>query len=87
MKVIYKYRLEVTDCQEIEMPIDSEILTVQSQGEIGCLWAMVDTEFEKEKKIIRIVGTGHTVPPDCGQYIGTFQMAGGVLIWHVFEGL
>jgi len=86
MKVIYKYPLDIRHHQEIEMPSGSEILTVQSQGEMGCLWAMIDTEKEiKEMRIISVVGTGHEVPPDCVKYIGTFQMAGGALIWHVFE--
>lgn len=31
MKKIYKYRIEVTDDQNIEMPVGAKILTVQTQ--------------------------------------------------------
>lgn len=86
MLTIYKYSLEITDRQVLEMPTNSEILTVQLQREVPCLWAVVDTDEKvKEKRIIRIIGTGNIVPKCYLDYIGTFQMVGGDLIWHVFE--
>ena len=30
-------------------------------------------------------GTGHDVPDEPGQYVGTFFMNGGSLVFHVFE--
>jgi hypothetical protein len=30
-------------------------------------------------------GTGHDMPDDPGQYVGTFQMHGGALVFHLFE--
>lgn len=45
---IYKYELQVTDNQNIMLPIGSKILTVQNQNEKACLWALVDPNNETE---------------------------------------
>ena len=83
---IWKFELEITDAQSILMPEGAEILCVQNQDEIGCLWAKVNPDAEnKEERIIYIKGTGHTFNEDPGKYIGTFQMSQGALVWHVFE--
>ena len=87
-KSIWKFELEVTDKQEIKMPAGAEILTVQTQYGIPCLWAMVDTEKDLSERLIEIFGTGHRVPQDMGvmrEYIGTFQLRGGELVFHAFE--
>ena len=86
MKKIFKYELEVVANQEIEMPGGAEILCVQSQKKIMCLWAVVDPEMATQTRKIRIHGTGHDIPDtDSLSYIGTVQMLDGQLIWHVFE--
>ncbi len=86
---IYKYKLEATDNQVINMPHGSKILTVQIQYDGPCLWALVDPKQSlTEDRKIRIHGTGHEVPgPDKLKYISTIQKAGGQLIFHVFEDL
>ncbi len=88
-KIIYKYPLEVTDVQNISLPVGAEILTIQTQNEIPCLWALVDPNgIEKESKTIEIFGTGHPVGYDMGvsrKYISTFQLRDGQLIFHAFE--
>lgn len=73
-----------TDNQEIEMPEGAEILTVQMQKTDLCLWAIVDPEAKKVKRKFNVFGTGHEIDIK-GTYIGTFQMHGGDLIFHVFE--
>lgn len=87
-KVIYKYPLEVTDRQAIEMPKGAKILSVQVQSRVPCLWALVDANTnESEKVIIRTVGTGHAVY-DGGrklEYIGTYQLMNGSAVFHVFN--
>lgn len=85
MKAIWKFKLNVTDKQEVEMPKEATILCVDTQAEMLCLWAIVDPEAAKEKRAIAIVGTGHAMPQETLSYIGTAQMSGGALIWHVFE--
>lgn len=88
MKKIYKYAIEITDDQDIVMPVGAKILTVQNQNGVPCIWAMVDPNSEKENVHIRVHDTGHNVPDsDRLEYIGTFQMCGGSLVFHVFKVL
>lgn len=85
MKTIYKYPLEIIDYQSIEIPLGSEILTVQIQNEIPCIWAIVNPDFIKIKYTFRIFGTGNPIEDDFkGSYIGTYQSQGGKLVFHVF---
>lgn len=87
-KTIWKFKLETTDNQEIEMPIGAEILTVQTQGENPYLWALVDPEAEKETRTFEVFGTGHPIHCDMGvsrNHISTYQLQGGSLVFHVFE--
>lgn len=86
MKTIWKYPLKVVDDQIIYMPLHAEILTIQMQNDIPCLWALVSSIADKEKRHIRIHGTGHQVSlTDKLKYISTFQMNNGLLVFHVFE--
>ena len=85
---IYKYELEITDNQNILLPIGAQILTVQNQNGKACLWALVDPNKETEARHIEIFGMGQPVLSDMGtsrEYISTFQMHGGQLVFHVFE--
>jgi len=84
-ETIWKFPILVCDEQEIEMPQFSQVLTVQMQDGQPCLWAFVDPERPMRKRKIRVFGTGHTIE-SCGRYISTFQMQGGALVFHVFEG-
>jgi len=85
MTSIWKFALEIEDEQSISMPEGAEILCVQEQRGVGCLWAKVNTENPMIDKTIVIRGTGHPFVEEAGKYLGTFQIDGGVLIWHVFE--
>lgn len=87
MKTIYKYEI-YTGSQTIEMPKDAEILCVQRQLDSACVWAIVETSEDTEFKKIDVFRTGHPISDEIGfhrEYIGTYQEAGGGLIWHVFE--
>jgi len=41
MNRIFKYELEMTYNQVIEMPLDSKILSLQIQHEKICIWVLV----------------------------------------------
>ena len=99
MKKIFKYTLEITDRQEIEMQ-DGEwldILCVKEQNGNICLWAIVDPSAPMAKRKFAIYGTGHPMPDDLSDhaYLGTVQTyivegnCGGKntteFVWHVFE--
>jgi len=83
---IWKWTLAVTDLQTLELPKGSGILTVQMQGNMPQLWAMCNEKTDKkETRRIAIYGTGNPMPDDPGEYIATFQMRGGALVFHAFE--
>jgi hypothetical protein len=87
MKTIWKFPIEVTDFQVIKMPDDAQILAVQTQHERPCLWAIVDdvAALNSQVRTIEVFGTGHPMDEMPRQYIGTFQIRGGSLVFHVFE--
>lgn len=83
---IYKYPLEVTDRQEVFMPMGATLLTAQMQHGILQLWSLVDENEQAETaRKIAIFGTGNPMPDDPSAYLATFQMSGGALVFHVFE--
>lgn len=87
-KTIWKFELKPTVNQIIEMPVNAEILTVQTQNEMPYIWALVDPKKVNEKRFIEIFVTGHDVHYDMGvsrNYLGTYQLHGGSLVFHVFE--
>ena len=83
--VIWKYQLEVTDEQIIELPIGSRPLFLAIQYDKLCIWIKVPSSIEtvREQKII-IKGTGHDFDDIGLGYIGSIIQAGGKLVWHVF---
>jgi len=83
---IWKYELELSSIQAIEMPVGAEILSVGNQEGILAIWAMVDATGDKEQRYIEIIGTGDQVPTGMGvdhKFIGTVLMS--PFVWHVFE--
>jgi hypothetical protein len=86
MKTIWKYAVPVQDEFEIEMPMGSQVLSVQTQGSVPRIWVLVNPE-EKAKltRRFRVVGTGHEIEEEHIEFIDTFQVNGGQYIFHVFE--
>ena len=87
MKTIWKFNVTQALIEPItlELPGGYEILSLQVQNGHICFWALVDPEAPKLESRFAIYGTGHDVPAEPGEFIGTVQMFGGNLIWHVFE--
>ena len=84
MKTIHKFPINGSGI--VMMPIKAKILSVQLQGGVICLWAEVDTNFDKEARHILISGTGHRLDDfEEKTFIGTVQENG--LVWHIFETL
>lgn len=86
MRTIHKYPVAVVDRFTLALPRGAEVLAVQMQQESPYLWAIVDTEAELERRVFRLVGTGHRLlPEEPGKYCGTFQMLNGSIVYHLFE--
>ena len=92
MKTIHKYHIPVEDTVDIWMPVGAKVLTVQSQNDRGFIWALVDVikpeavQGDTNLRRFHTLGTGHPVGDrKLGEYIGTYQLHGGSLVFHVFE--
>ena len=86
-QAIWKFSLALPhDIIIVRMPVSARALCVQVQGGVPCLWALVyDTEGPTVNRKFRTYGTGHEHESITGTYVGTYQLAGGALVFHVFE--
>ena len=84
MKTIYKYPL-IPGTNIIKMPYEANILSIQEQNGVVCMWVLVETDYSDVDYEVSIYGTGQVVTTD-KQYISTFQLEGGNLVFHAFGG-
>lgn len=82
---IWKWEIPVTDRQTVAMPAGAKILDVQMQHDACCIWALCDPTMPAELRHIAMYGTGHPITGESGEYIASFQMAQGMLVFHAFE--
>lgn len=89
-KVIFKFKLEIAYQQHIEMPKNTDILSVQIQNGWPCIWVLIDVDQinNTESRTFDMFGTG--TPIKCHdsvelKFIDTFQLCGGSLVYHLFE--
>jgi hypothetical protein len=86
MITIHKFQLSIDDHISVAMPEECHILKLDTQRGAPCLWALVDDADPKVVRHFAWRGTGH----DCSglkatQHIGTVQLSGGSLVFHLFE--
>jgi len=84
MKTIYKYNFEITDSFSIKMPEGSEIIYVEEQSKRPAMWALVDTSRQDKAMYFELRGTGQPFNGLEGEYIDTFYMFNGDLVFHLF---
>lgn len=85
---IFKYPVRIRDKFEVELPQSAEILDVQLQFGEPMMWALVDPQEQKVTRRFRVIGTGHPIESDDLHrlhYVGTFQVAGGDMVFHLFN--
>jgi len=82
MRKIWKFT--ISEQTRILVPEGSEILDFQLQKGKPQIWLMVDEEKPTVTRNFEIFGTDRDVP-DEAQYIGTFQLLLGELVFHLFE--
>ena len=80
---IWKWDLQVTDLQTVNVPIGAKLLTVQTQNSLPRLWALCNEQAPPRTRRIAMYGTGNTIESYPGTYIATFQV--GEFVFHVFE--
>lgn len=73
---IFKYTLGTPGASGVlalSLPKGAKLLTVQMQGDVPQLWALVDPEKPKEIRSLRVIPTGIEVG-QVSSYLGTFQI-------------
>jgi hypothetical protein len=83
MQTVWKYMLQSSS--ELDLPKEAQILSVHEQGDNVCMWVLVDSEAEKEKRKFVVFGTGHEIPDHPMKFIGTVHIRNGALVFHIFE--
>lgn len=87
MLTVHKYPVPLTDDFSIQMPAGAQVLSFQVQyGEMQ-LWALVNPSASSTPRHFRLAGTGHPIEEAVSRlrFIGTVQLRGGSLIFHLFE--
>lgn len=84
-KTIWKFPFKTADKIDLEMPVAAKVLSVQVQRGQTCIWALVDPTMSLKTRSFRIFGTGHPIDSLLGAHVGTYQLAGGDLVFHMFE--
>lgn len=84
MKTIWKFKLNVVDKESVVIPQGAQFLDAQMQGGVLTLWAVVDPHANIAKKTVYVRGTGHDMPEEDVEHIGTVQERAHALVWHVF---
>jgi hypothetical protein len=84
MKIL-KWTLTVTDLQTLHIHKGAKLLKVQAQDGIPQLWALVDEMEPIVPRNFATYGTGNLIHDGPGEYVGTYGIHGGYLIFHVFE--
>lgn len=84
MQTIFKFPVLLQDRFQLEIPEGAEFLSLQTQSGSPQMWFKVDELAAKQRRRFSVVGTGHYVAPSAN-FLGTFQLDGGALVFHVFE--
>jgi|WetSurMetagenome_2_1015567.scaffolds.fasta_scaffold525737_2 hypothetical protein len=85
MRTIHKYPVHDYGMR-LELPIGAEFLAVQVQHGQPQAWFLLDpNEPKKTTRVFSVFGTGHEMSDAPRVYLGTFQLSGGALVFHLFE--
>lgn len=84
MAEIHKYIIDY-DRTDIEMPLDSEILSVQNKHGRMVIWALTEPSKPVEVRTFIKVLTGFEMNEPTARYIGTVQFDDGNYVNHLFE--
>ncbi len=86
MRKIFKYPLEITDYQTIEIKSPAILLSAVGIDDEIVMYAMVDDIEYGIPVDVRIIGTGNAIKGDIDNYkfLGTVNLMNGRDIWHVF---
>jgi hypothetical protein len=74
MLAVHKYPFRIEDRFILSLPLGFQILKVECQAGIPCIWALVNPGCPTESVPFRIYGTGHSIKiSEIGDHVATFQ--------------
>lgn len=87
IKAVWKYEIDPrAEFTTLKMPVGATPLAVDLQHNLVQMWCLCNpAEKVLEERSFILVGTGEGFDAENAKYIGTFQVQGGVFIWHLFE--
>jgi len=83
---VFKYDVVMDDTFKLSLPQGAEVLSVGVQFGEPRMWVLVEPTAPVVERTFRVAGTGHHITGSL-KFIGTFQLEGGALIFHLFEVL
>lgn len=88
MPTIFKYPIILQDEFELDLPAGAEFLHLDVQFGEPHLWFRVEPSAPVVRQKFAVIGTGNPVYPgyDTAPHLGSFQLQGGRLVFHVFAG-
>ena len=81
---VWKFPIEIKDEQRVQMPDGAEVVYVAVQNGTLCLWAAVDSSAAMMPRRFFVRETGHDFTGAEGRHLGSFQLADGAQVFHVF---
>ena len=81
---IWRQDIVLVERQTITAPGLRRILAVDNQRDKLEVWFEVSPGRPERSIDLIIVGTGHAIPDDVGNYLGHIVTAGGVFVWHFY---
>jgi hypothetical protein len=83
---VWKWILNSQESNIIEVPLSTQILSTETQGDDIVVYGLVNVNEEEKAKIdFRVYGTGHEFKMGSDyKFIGTIKMYSGSLMFHVF---
>lgn len=85
MRQVWKFPL-THDSTALRVSGTHRVLHFNTQGERPHVWIEVDpSETTQVEIVVRFFGTGHEIPPEFEDYIGTIMVAGGALVFHAYK--
>lgn len=67
------------------LPKGAKPISIQAQNGTPFMWSIVDPDMPRVDKSFHIAGTGHELPENIGNFVGTFLVESDTLVFHVFE--
>ena len=68
----------------VEIPSGGELVKVDIQKNSISLWGVVNPLVSAIERRFQLMGTGHDIVEN-SNYVDSFYMADGSLVWHLFE--